>query len=387
MKERHRLLTTYCTLNEKEIAALHPKNGLSESISDGMVENAIGVFGLPLGVATNFVVDGESVLVPMAVEEPSVIAACSHMAKRVSAGGGFKTTVDDSITVAQILFSDLPDMDKACESVRSQKEKWVTLANKFCLSMKERGGGCTDIAVRALPSKDELGPFLSIDISIDCLDAMGANVVNTVAEGLLPLLQAEIGGRANMAILTNLSDRRLARAEFEIPFRGLASCADTDDGQQIAEAIVVANQIARVDPYRACTHNKGIFNGIDALAIASGNDWRALEAGGHAYACRSGQYGPLTHYEINRENGTLIGRIELPVAVGVVGGSTKSHPAVKTVYSILDDFGQCAKKLAGLMASVGLAQNLGALRALTFEGIQRGHMRLHARKKEFQKSG
>jgi hydroxymethylglutaryl-CoA reductase len=350
--------------------------GLSLEMADAMVENAIGILGLPIGIAANFVIDGESALVPMAIEEPSVIAAASHMAKIVGLSGGFHTKIDDSIMIGQIQILDVPDMGLACQKIEHRREELLKIANSFCENMKKRGGGCVDLIPRILPG------MLIVHVHVDCCDAMGANIVNTIVEGLAPILSVAVQGRAGFRVLSNLTDLRLARSYCSIPYRLLATDKNGDNGRIVANRTLEGYQFACLDPYRAATHNKGIMNGIDAVAIATGNDWRALEAGAHAYACRSGKYSSLTSYEMDDQLGVLNCAIELPMALGVVGGSTQLHPTIQALFQILGEFGKTAKKLSSLIASVGLAQNLGALRALACEGIQQGHMFLHARKNE-----
>jgi hydroxymethylglutaryl-CoA reductase len=387
IKARREVLQNQLGLGPTDLEAFCPEKGLSLETADVMVENAIGVLALPIGVAANFVVDGEPVLVPMATEEPSVIAACSHIAKLASLAGGFVTEVDEPIMIGQIQVLALRDIDKALEQIAQSHDMLVRLGNSFCPSLVARGGGCLNLEPRLLPrvSGDDLniGPMLVVHVHIDCRDAMGANIVNTVVEGLAPHIAALTGGQIGFKILSNLADRRLARARCDLPYRALASEPGVDNGAQIARRIVEGYDLARRDPYRACTHNKGIMNGIDALAIATGNDWRAIEAGAHAYACKSGRYSSLSHYALDDEVGRLRCSIELPMSVGVVGGSTRMHPSVAASLKILGPFAKSAQKLAGLMAAVGLAQNLGALRALANEGIQQGHMTLHHKKSEW----
>ena len=374
--ERRQEIAQRLQIDSQAFHALSLPAGLSLETADAMVENAIGVLGLPIGIAANFMIDGEAVLVPMAIEEPSVIAAASHMAKIVALSGGFHTKVDESIMIGQIQILDVPDMDAACHEIKQRREELLEISNGFCESMRKRGGGCVEVIPRILPG------MLIVHVHVDCCDAMGANIVNTIVEGLAPILSVMVHGRAGFRILSNLADLRLARARCSIPYRLLATDKNGDDGRTVASRIVEGYQFACLDPYRAATHNKGIMNGIDAVAIATGNDWRALEAGAHAYACRTGKYSSLSSYVLNDDLGVLHCAIELPMAVGVMGGSTQLHPTIKTSLKILGDFGKTAKKLSGLMSSVGLAQNLGALRALACEGIQQGHMVLHDRKNE-----
>lgn len=345
---------------------------LSIDAANKMIENCVGVFGLPLGIAANFLVDNEPVLVPMCVEEPSVIAACSNMAAKIGLSGGFRTEVMDPVMTGQIWLTNVRDFDRVKSIIQDNQGELVGMANELCPGMVQRGGGCRGVELSS--------HSLCISIHLDVRDAMGANIVNTVCEALAPRIQELCGSEILMSILTNYCDKRMANASFTIPFRAMARGKNGDDGERICRRIVDANRIAKSDPHRACTHNKGIFNGVDAVAIATGNDWRAIEAAGHTFACRDGVYCGLTDYWIDEDKGELCGSLSLPMAVGVVGGSTKSHPTTKACLQILGDFGLSAKKLAGLMVSVGLAQNLGALRALVCEGIQDGHMRLHGRK-------
>lgn len=361
----------------RDLLGLNMGQDLTVEAADQMIENTIGVMGLPLGVALNFIVDGEPVIVPMATEEPSIIAASSYIAKLVMASGGFHTHVDEPIMMGQIQLLDVNDLDRAQFEIQANENQLVEYANQFCVAMKERGGGCVGVNSRILPGP---GPMLVIDVLINCCDAMGANIVNTVVEGLGPEVARLTGGRLGFQILSNLSDRRLAKACCEVPYRALAMDLAKDNGREIAVRMVDGYRFACCDIYRACTHNKGIMNGIDALVIATGNDWRAVEAGAHAYASRNGRYTSLSHYELDDEHTTLKCSLELPMAIGVVGGSTRHHPTVVASLNLLGAFGKSAQKLAGLMAAVGLAQNMGALKALASEGIQRGHMALHSRK-------
>lgn len=367
-------LAELCELNPDE-AALFVREGLPRETADQMIENAVGVLGLPLGLGLNFLINGKDRIVPMAVEEPSVIAAVSFAAKIVRESGGFTASADDSLMVGQIQVTRYGDAARATEAILSHRDEIVALANSFHPSMQRRGGGMRDLEVRLLDSPEGEGgePLLVVHLVIDCQDAMGANLINTVAEGVAPRIEQLTGGRVFLRILTNLSDRRLARAACRIPVEKLADFGMT--GAEVAEGIHQAYRFAAADPYRAATHNKGVMNGIDAVAIATGNDWRAIEAGAHAYACRNGKYGPMTTWMI--EGGCLIGKLELPMAVGTVGGPIKVHPLVRAVHKVLGV--RSARDLAQVMAAVGLAQNLAALRALGSVGIQKGHMALHAR--------
>lgn len=394
LDERRGLLVERFGLSEDELCAFEGAGGLCAEVADHMVENAVGVLGLPLGLGLNFVVNGEPVLVPMAVEEPSVVAAVSHIARLVAEGGGFSAEADPPRMIGQVQLLDVPDTAAALEAIARGREGLVAEANRFCPGLVQRGGGCLDVTARRLPPLTE-GPHADLDddrdmlvvhVVLDCRDAMGANAINTVAEGVAPLLEEMTGGRALLRILSNLSDERCARARLSIPWAALAGTrvgkgdgTPEERGRAVAAAIVDAYRFAARDPYRACTHNKGIMNGVDAVAVATGNDWRALEAGAHAYAARSGRYTSLTRFWNDEERGALCGSIELPMAVGTVGGSTSVHPTVRACRKLLGPFAEKAERLAGVLAAVGLAQNLGALKALATEGIQRGHMSLHAR--------
>ncbi|MDA0712695.1 MAG: hydroxymethylglutaryl-CoA reductase, degradative [bacterium] len=384
LNERRQELLKRSKLTSEELENFSAEKSLSLEAADSMIENAVGVFSLPLGVAANFIVDDEPVLVPMVIEEPSIIAASSNTAKIIALSGGFKTVVTESIMIGQIQLLDVLDVDGACDYIKTNNVELLAEANKYCVGICSRGGGCLEIYSRILlPSTMEASnarPMLIIHVNIDCLDAMGANIVNTVMEGLGSFLMSKIAARLGFRILSNLADRRLAVSSCLIPYQLLATDSARDNGYDIAANIVDGYIFACRDPYRAATHNKGIMNGIDAVAIATGNDWRAIEAGAHAYACRDGQYSSLTSYELCDISKSLFCKIELPLAVGVVGANSQTHPGVQSALKLLGSFGQTAKKLAGLMASVGLAQNLGALRALACDGIQRGHMMLHHRK-------
>jgi hydroxymethylglutaryl-CoA reductase len=386
--ERRAVLRDGHGLSDADLFALESAGGLQAAGADQMVENAVGVLGLPLGLALNFVVDDIPVIVPMAVEEPSVVAACSHVARIALDGGGFTTSADPPFLVGQVQLLDVDDADRVLAALRKHQAELIDEANRFCDGLVKRGGGCVDVRARVLPPIADAGdphakhdgdkPMVVVHIVLHTCDAMGANAVNTVCEGTAPRIEEITGARARLRILTNLADERKARAQMRLPYASLAE--DATQGRETAQGIVEAYRFAARDPYRACTHNKGIFNGIDALAIATGNDWRAIEAGGHAYAARHGRYTSLTTFWTDDAAQVLHGSIELPMAVGVVGGSTRAHPTVSACRKLLGPFADDVQKLAGLLAAVGLAQNTGALKALATEGIQRGHMRLHARK-------
>lgn len=360
-------------LHADDLAALTPEGGLRIAQADTMIENVVGVYGLPLGIATNFTVNGRDVLVPMAVEEPSVVAGVSYAARLARAGGGFYADADDPIMIGQMQVLDLADPAAARLRLLAARTELLERANAVDPVIVGLGGGARAIEARAF-EESPVGPMLVVHLLYDARDAMGANAVNTAVEALAPLVERITGGRVALRILSNLADRRLARAWGVVPKGELALEGLTPE--EGVQRLIEAYALAVVDPYRAATHNKGIMNGVDAVAIATGNDWRAIEAGAHSYAARSGRYAPLTTWERDAE-GNLAGAIELPMAVGTVGGATKAHPQARVALRILGT--QSARELAGIMAAVGLAQNLAALRALAMEGIQRGHMALHAR--------
>ncbi|MGF3494938.1 MAG: hydroxymethylglutaryl-CoA reductase, degradative [Methanothrix sp.] len=343
------------------------KSGLSLEQADKMVENVIGLFQVPLGIATNFIIDGREVLVPMATEEPSVIAAASNGARMARDGGGFFTSSTGPVMRAQIQAVDLKDPYGARCRILEHASEMLRAANEVDPMLVRLGGGAVGLEVHVIDSR--AGPMVVTHLLVDCRDAMGANAVNTMAEAVAPEIERLTGGRVHLRIISNLADMRLARARAV--FR-----ADAIGGAEVVSAVFKAAALAEVDPYRAATHNKGIMNGVTAVVLATGNDTRAVEAGAHAYAARSGQYSSLSRYEID-DNGDLVGTIELPVAVGLVGGATRVHPVARAAVRILGV--RSADELSRVMAAVGLAQNFAALRALATEGIQRGHMSLHAR--------
>ncbi|MDZ4770238.1 MAG: hydroxymethylglutaryl-CoA reductase, degradative [Chloroflexota bacterium] len=373
LAERAAVVARWANLTPDETAILLGVRGLSAASADNMVENAIGVYALPMGIATNFLIDGIDRLIPMVVEEPSVVAAVSNAARLFRDGGGFTTTVDEPIMIGQIQLLDIDDLYVAAGAIKTNKMRLLALADEVGGSIVRRGGGARDIEVRLLPDTGA-GAMLIVHLLMDVRDAMGANAVNTAVEHLAPHVEALTGGRALLRILSNLTDRRKAASEGIIPASSLAT--DSLTGDQVVQAVIEAGAFAEADPYRAATHNKGIMNGVDAVAIATGNDWRALEAGAHAYAARDGRYTSLSQFWRDAD-GNLRARLEMPMSVGIVGGATRVHPAAGVALKILGI--ESAGQLAGIMASVGLAQNFAAVRALATEGIQRGHMRMHAR--------
>jgi hydroxymethylglutaryl-CoA reductase len=350
------------------------KHTLDLEAADKMVENVVGVMGLPLGLGMNLIVNSKRYVVPMAVEEPSVIAAFSSASKLISEHGGLEASSTDPIMIGQIQVVDLPDIDIAKTNLMEYKQDILNLANSFHPNMVARGGGAKDIELFSHPLLSTGKLMLVVHLLIDTRDAMGANLTNGMCEGVAPLIESITGGRVFLRILSNLSDRSLVRAHCRIPADALSG--DNYSGEQVRDGIIIASDFAKVDPYRAATHNKGIMNGIDPVAIATGNDWRAIEAGAHAFAARGGRYTSLTEWSMD-EQGNLCGSIELPIKVGIVGAPIKSNPTVALNMRLLDV--ESATQLAEVMAAVGLAQNFGAIRALATDGIQKGHMTLHAR--------
>jgi hydroxymethylglutaryl-CoA reductase len=360
-------------LSAGDIAILKGDTSLTLDQADHMIENVVGLFSLPLGIALNFVVNSREVLVPMAVEEPSVVAGASFMAKLVRAGGGFIADSTAPEMIAQIQVLDVPDLDSACKKVLEGKDRLLSESAQVDPLLIKLGGGPRDLEVRIIQDSP-IGPFLVLHLIYDVRDAMGANAINTAAERIAPTIEELTGGRTLLRILSNLADRRLARACCTIPLSKLAF--GDYSGAEVRDGIIAAWAFAISDPYRAATHNKGIMNGVDAVVIATGNDWRAIEAGAHAYAARNGTYTSLSSWGCD-ESGNLIGSLEMPMAVGIVGGATKVHPTAGVALKLMGV--ETASQLGEIIVSVGLAQNLAALRALTTEGIQRGHMNLHAR--------
>jgi len=366
LEERLDKLRDFSGLSDEEIELV--KNGkLSLSTAQRMIENVVGVLPIPLGIAVNFLINGRDYLIPMAIEEPSVVAAASHAAKLARPSGGFQASSTDPIMIGQIQLVKSRSPRDAEKQILASKKEILNIANQQDPMLISKGGGAKDLRVRILPSLT--GTMVIAELMVDCRDAMGANVVNTMAESVAPLLEKLSEGRANLRIISNLADRRVARASVRISKEALG-------GEAVVDGIVDAYAFAAADPYRCATHNKGVMNGVTAVCLATGNDTRAIEAGAHAYASRTGHYSPLTRWNKN-DNGDLEGFIEIPAAVGIIGGITAVHPTAKICLKILGV--KSAKELGEVLASVGLAQNLAALRALVAEGIQRGHMSLHAR--------
>jgi len=347
---------------------------LSVQLADKMIENVIGVMGLPVGLGLNFQINGKDYVVPLVVEEPSIVAALSSAAKLARQTGGFDVESQDPRLIGQIQIVDVPQPERAKALLLQRKAEILNLANSLHPKMIARGGGAKDLEVFIHPSKGPGGTMVVVHLLVDTCDAMGANLVNTMCEGVASMVENIAEGRVFLRILSNLTDRALVRARVRIPTQMLA--AKGFDGEQVRDGIIVANDFARVDPYRAATHNKGIMNGIDAVCLATGNDWRAIEAGAHAFAARGGRYPSLTRWE-KADNGDLLGELEIPIKVGTVGGPLQTNPTVALNLRLLGV--ESARELAEVMGAVGLAQNFSAIRALVTEGIQQGHMTLHAR--------
>jgi hydroxymethylglutaryl-CoA reductase len=373
LDERLEALARRGGLSKEELAVLSGASGLNLEKADHMIENVVGLHALPLGIALNFLINGRDVLVPMAVEEPSVVAGASFMAKLARYGGGFQAHTSPPEMIGQMQLLAVPDLAAARLTILENKEALLAEAAEVDPVLKRLGGGPRDLEVRQIEDSPA-GPFLVLHLIYDVRDAMGANAINTAVERLAPRAESLTGGRVNLRILSNLADRRLARARCTIPLEKLAF--DDFSAAQVRDGIIEAWAFAVADPYRAATHNKGIMNGVDAVVIATGNDWRAVEAGAHAYAVKGGRYTSLSTWGRDAE-GNLVGTLEMPTAVGIVGGATRVHPGAQVALRLMGV--ETAAQLAEIIVSVGLAQNLAALRALATEGIQRGHMGLHAR--------
>ena len=361
------IVKDFAGLTDEEVETLLSTGSLKLELANRMIENVVGPFPIPLGIAVNFLINGRDYLIPMAIDEPSVVAAASYAAKMTRAKGGFHTSSTEPIMIGQIQAVNIDDPYGAKMAVLAAKEKILQKANEQDPMLVSVGGGAKDLDVRVIQTNS--GPMVITELHVDCRDAMGANAVNTMAEAVAPLIERITHGRVYLRIISNLATKRLARAWAVVAKEELG-------GEEVVDGIIEAYNFAAADPYRAATHNKGILNGIIGVVIATCNDHRAVEAGAHAYAARSGKYSPLTVWEKNKD-GDLVGSIELPMAVGTVGGTTRVHPVAKIALKILGV--KTANELAEVLAAVGLAQNLGALRALAHEGIQRGHMALHAR--------
>ncbi|HEV2118556.1 MAG TPA: hydroxymethylglutaryl-CoA reductase, degradative [Candidatus Bathyarchaeia archaeon] len=366
LEERLRIVREFAGLTSEEAQTL--ANGtIPSATAQRMIENVISVFPIPLGIATNFLINGKDYLVPMAIEEPSVVAAASNAAKMARPTGGFTATSTEPVMISQIQIVKCPSPKDAEKTILSARKEILEKANQQDPTLVSMGGGAKDLRVRILPS--QVGTLVIAELLVDCRDAMGANVVNTMAEAVAPMLEKISKGQARLRIISNLADRRIAKATTIVSKEALG-------GEDIVDGIVEAYAFAAADPYRCATHNKGVMNGVTAVCLATGNDTRAIEAGAHSYAARSGHYSPLTTWKKDSK-GNLVGAIEIPAAVGIIGGVTAVHPMAKISLKILGV--KTARGLGEVMASVGLAQNMAALRALAAEGIQKGHMSLHAR--------
>ncbi len=373
LTERLEELAAHGELSSDDLAAISGQAGLSSEQADHMIENVVGMHALPLGIALNFIVNGREMLIPMAIEEPSVVAGGSFMAKLARPGGGFTAQAGPPEMIGQIQMLGIYDLPAAKQAILEQKRRLLAEISDLDPVLQRLGGGPRDLEVRLI-EESPIGAFLVVHLIYDVRDAMGANAVNTAVEHMAPQLENLTGGKAHLRILSNLADRRLARAECTILLSELAF--EGYSAEDVRDGIISAWAFAQADPYRAATHNKGIMNGVDPVVIATGNDWRAIEAGAHAYAARSGRYTSLSTWGQD-EHGNLVGSLEMPMAVGIVGGATQVHPVARASLKLMGV--TTAGQLAEIIVSVGLAQNLAALRALATEGIQRGHMGLHAR--------
>ena len=375
VEERRNLVAKIANLSEEHVSAWANTGELSENAADRVIENVIGTMAMPVGVATNFIIDGEHYLIPFALEEPSVVAAASNMAKRCHSNGGFYSNNDDPIMIGQIQIVGCENPLAAKESILSSKSELISLCNDVDPILVKFGGGCRDINVRIIDT--DSGAMVIAHLLVDCRDAMGANAVNTMAESIAPKVEEITGGTVILRIISNLAIHRLARVSATFSPEEMAnSKGDESDGDEVIDGILQAYHFAAADPFRATTHNKGIMNAISPIALACGQDWRAIESGAHSFASHGRTYGSLTHWEKD-SNGNLVGTIEVPMAVGLVGGAVKVHPTAKANIALLGI--KSADELAKVMAAAGLAQNLGALRALATVGIQAGHMKLHSR--------
>lgn len=370
MTARRAYVAEVCGIDLAELESVLDSGGIGPATADKMVENALGLLGLPFGIAQSFRINGRDYLVPMAIEEPSVIAAASHAAKRVREGGGFIATSTDPIMIAQVEVHDVEDPGAAIERVALAKAEILAAADQAIPTLVERGGGARGLSARSLGEG-----YVVVHVEVDCREAMGANIVNTVAEAVGPTVAELCGGTLGLRILTNYCDLRTTRVTARIPIEAMG--CDRVDGLTAARGVASASRFAELDPYRAVTHNKGIANGMDAVVVATGNDWRATSAAAHAYAARSGQYGPLATWRVSEDGAALEGVLELPLAVGAIGGALRAHRGARLALEILG--ARSSAELAQVVAAAGLATNLAALRALATEGIQRGHMRLHHR--------
>lgn len=367
MEERAKEVAEYKNWSDSDIEIYSKPGALKDEVADAMIENVIGTYQLPVGVAMNFLINGKEYLVPMVVEEPSVVAAASNTAKMARECGGITTSYSGNIMIAQVQCIDIADPWGARMKIMEHKDEIIEIANAKDPVLVGITGGCKDIEVRVIETK--VGPMVITHLIVDTGDAMGANAVNTMAEAVAPKIEEITGGTVKLRILSNLAVYRLARAMAKITKEVLG-------GEDVVDGIVAAYEFAAADPFRAATNNKGIMNGIDAVVVATGNDWRAMEAGAHTYASITGKYQPLAHYEKDA-NGDLVATIEIPSPLGLVGGATKIHPTAKKNIELMGI--ESAAELGQVVAAVGLMQNLAAVKALATDGIQRGHMKLHAK--------
>lgn len=365
--ERLKFIQEFAGLTDEEVATLRNTGGLPVGTADKMIENVVGGLTLPMGIGVNFRINGKDILIPMVIEEPSVVAAASNAAKMARVKGGFTAEFSGPVMIAQVQLVDVERPQEAKDGILAHKKELLELAARQDPVLLQAGGGPKDLEVRLLDTK--MGPMVITHLLVDTRDAMGANAVNTMAEAIAPMIEQITGGRVYLRILSNLAVHRLARARAVFD-------KETIGGEAVVDGVLNAWAFAEADPFRAATHNKGIMNGISSVVLATGNDTRAIEAGAHSYAARNGRYTSLSTYEKDGD-GNLVGSLEVPMAVGIVGGATKTHPVARIALKIMDIKG--AADLAQIIACVGLAQNFAALRALATEGIQRGHMGLHAR--------
>ena len=363
--ERLQIVKDFAGLSIEEVKGLEGA-GLGVEKANRMIENVIGTIEIPLGIATNFLINGEDRLIPMAIEEPSVVAAASNAARIARRLGGFTAEVTEPVMIGQVQVCNVPDLKAAKKAILGHKEDIQRIANEQDPLLVKHGGGARDVKLQDIHTIE--GEMLIVHLLVDCRDAMGANAVNTMAEAIAPYIEELSGGKVYLRIISNLAVHRLARAQ--------AIFSKEEIGEEAVDGVMKAYAFADADPYRCATHNKGIMNGVSSVVLATGNDTRAIEAGAHAFASFKGAYSPLTRYAKNGD-GDLVGKIELPVAVGLIGGATAVHPVAKTCVKILNV--KTSSELGEVLAAVGLAQNFAALLALSTEGIQRGHMRLHAR--------
>lgn len=370
--ERLKLISQSVGFEETELSAWKD-GGLNLESAEHMIENVVGLYSLPVGLGLNFQINGKDIIIPMVVEEPSIVAGASFMAKLIRYGGGFTASSTPPEMIGQIQVINLENLESAKNAIMNNRDFLLEIADMVDPVLKKFGGGARDLEVRVF-SDSQIGGFLVVHLVYDVRDAMGANAVNTACEKLAPHIENITAGKVRLKILSNLADRRLTKATCRIPLAKLAF--DQFSGNEVRDGIIAAYTFALVDPYRAATHNKGIMNGVDAVTLATGNDWRAIEAGAHAYAVKNGRYTSLSKWW-TAENGDLLGELEMPMAVGIVGGATKVHPAAQAAIKLMGV--TTSQELAQAIVCVGLAQNLAAIRALATEGIQKGHMGLHAR--------